>query len=191
MRWKMLVPACLIASISALLPENLSAQEYGGHAGALEISGWAGYGLVDVNANNSAASSRSAFALGFRGGYAITSRVAVGLELSGWTINAYDFNNPSHGESISNVSAYMDYSPFNDLPLYFTWGGGQTSYVNNDPLVAGGRDSGGSWFLGSGYEYPLAEKLMLVPQIRYSRGSFSSGDFHAYEMALGLKWYVR
>ena len=180
----------LAASLAVLLPGTLRAEEYGWQAGGAEFSGWAGYGLVDVNTGSSQRGSRSALAMGLRAGYRVTPRTVVGLELSGWTLQAYDFNNPDRGESIGNASAYMDYWPLHALPLYLTLGGGGTSYVNNDPLAVPGRGKGYSWFLGGGYEYPVSAKVALVPQLRYSQGNFSGGDFRAYEISLGLKLHT-
>lgn len=186
-RSKMFITACLIASIFGLRSGDISAQEYIEHEGLI-FGGWAGYGLVNVDTDSGSRNSQRGFALGFRGGYAITSRVTAGLELNGWTLKAYDFNDPSKGESISNVSVYISYFPFKHLPVYFAGGGGQTSYTNNSPGV-NGRNKGGSWFVGSGYEYQISRKLMLVPQIRYCQGHFWGGKYNAYEIALGMNWY--
>ena len=185
-RWRTLITACLIVSILGISPEKISAEEYIGRTGIV-IGGWAGYGLMDVNTEDSSRSSHGRFALGFKGGYAITSRVIMGLELNGWTLKAYNIKDPSKGETVSNVSIFINYFPFKYLPIYFAGGGGQISYTNNSPSV-NGRDKGGSWFFGSGYEYQISNKLMLVPQIRYSQGNFTGGNFNVYEIALGMNW---
>ena len=186
-QWKTLVSACVIVSFMGLFPGILCAEEYVERNGMV-IGGWAGYGQMNVNTDNSSGSSNGTFALGFKGGYAPTSELIFGLELNGWTLEAYNTNDPSKGESVSNVSVFVNYFPYKNLPLYFAGGLGQISYTNNSPEVDG-RDTGGSWFVGSGYEYPLSNKLMLVPQIRYSHGNFTGGNFNVFEFALGLNWY--
>ena len=170
-------------------PETVSAQQYI-EPNAFVLGGWAGYGQVDMDIDNSSNSSRGSFALGFRAGYAITSRTIMGIELSGWTLKAYDVKDPSKGESLSNLSAFVNYFPANYSPIYVTGGVGKTSYVNNSPMLSG-RDKGGSWFVGSGYEYPVSKQLMLVPQIRYSQGNFTGGNYHVYEISLGMNWYPK
>jgi hypothetical protein len=183
----MLISSCLIVSVFGIFPEKISAEEYIERTGIV-IGGWAGYGLMDVNTDDSSGSSHGTFALGLKGGYAITSKFITGLELNGWTLKAYNNKDPSKGETVSNVSIFINYFPFKYLPIYFAGGGGQLSYTNNSPSV-NGRDKGGSWFVGSGYEYKISNKLLLVPQIRYSQGNFTGGNFNVYEIAVGMNWY--
>ena len=137
-----------------MLPKPLFAQEYV-EPNTLSFGGWAGYGSVNINKDIGTDSSQSAFALGFRAGYSINSRTILGFELNGWTLKAYDIWDPSKGESFSNLSVFVNYYPANDLPIYLTGGTGQSSYTNNSPTI-NGRDKGGSWFVGSGYEYPIS-----------------------------------
>jgi hypothetical protein len=158
--------------------------------GEFVFGGWAGYGHVNVVEAGSGASSGGAFSLGFSGGYAIASSAVIGLEVNGWTLKAYDINDPSRGESISNFSGYVNYFPLVDSPVYVAVGAGRTTYVNNSPAL-GGRDQGGSWFAGTGYEYPISGQLMLEPRLRYSHGNFSGGNYHVLEMALGMSWHTR
>jgi len=143
---------------------------------------------MNVNTDNISRSSYGTFTLGLSGGYTITSKLIMGIELNGWTLKAFNTEDPSEGESVSNVSIFINYFPFVNHPLFIDGGGGRLSYTNNSPNV-NGRDKGGSWFVGSGYEIPISNKLVLVPQIRYSQGNFTGGDFEVYEIALGTRWY--
>lgn len=186
-RRRTLISAFMIVSIISIFPAKIHAAEYIERTGIV-IGGWAGYGVMDVNTDDSFGNSHGTFALGLKGGYAITTRFIAGLELNGWTLKAYDTKDPSKGETVSNVSIFINYFPFNHLPVYFYGGGGHLSYTNNSPGV-NGRDNGSSWFVGSGYEYYISNKLMLVPQIRYSEGNFTGGNFDVYEVALGINWY--
>ena len=143
---------------------------------------------MNVNAENVSRSSCGTFAFGLSGGYAITSRVVMGMEFNGWTLKAFDTQDPSKGESVSNVAVFINVFPFHQLPLFIEGGGGQLFYTNNSPNV-NGRDKGGSWFLGSGYEVPISESFVFVPQIRYGQGNFTGGDFHVVELSVGIRWY--
>jgi len=186
-KWIKIFLAGLFIIIIWMLPEIILAQENVDRNGFV-LGGWAGYGQMNVNTDNISRSSYGTFALGFSGGYTITSKIVMGIELNGWTLKAFDTKDPSRGESISNISIFINYLPIVGLPLFIEGGGGQLSYTNNSSNV-NGRDKGGSWFVGSGYEIPISKKLITVPQIRYSQGNFTGGDFKVYELALGIKWY--
>jgi len=142
---------------------------------------------VNLDSGNISSSSNGTFALGFTGGYAITSRFVLGVEVNGWTVKSYNLQDPSKGESISNVSVGINYFPF-VLPLFIDVVVGQVSYTNNCPNVSG-RDKGVSWFLGSGFELPITKKFVFVPQLRYSQGNLPGVDFSVVEVTLGIKWY--
>lgn len=186
-RWIKVFLLCLLITIFWMPPETISAQEKPVRSGFF-VGGWAGYGQMNVDTDNDSSNSNGTFALSFRGGYAVTPDVLIGLELNGWTLKAYDVEDPSKGESLSNISLFFNYYPLKDLPLYITGGGGRLSYTNNSPKVDG-RDSGTSWFVGSGYEIPLSQHINFVPQIRYCRGDFTGGNFDVYEVAVGINWY--
>jgi opacity protein-like surface antigen len=140
-----------------------------------------------LDSGNISRGSNGTFTLGFSGGYAITSRFVLGVEVNGWTLESYDLEDPSQGESISNVSIGINYFPF-VLPIFIDVGVGQVSYTNNSPNVSG-RDKGVSWFLGSGFELPINKNLLFVPQLRYSQGNFTGVDFSVVELTLGIRWY--
>jgi hypothetical protein len=188
-RWRRLSLAILLMSFIGMQPRMLFAREYI-EPGEFVFGGWAGYGHVNVVETGSAASSGGAFALGFRAGYAIASSTVIGLEVNGWTLKPYDINDPSKGESISNFSVFVNYFPVVNSPVYVAGGAGRTTYVNNSPALSG-RDQCGSWFVGTGYEYPISGQFMLEPQLRYSHGNFSGGNYHVLEMVLGMSWHTR
>lgn len=185
--WRGLLLTCLFIFTYSIFYGKLLAQENVDRTGYV-IGGSAGYGLIDVHTAEVSKDSYGSFALGFRGGYAVNPHAVVGIELNGWTLKAYDLEDPSKGESVSNLSLFVNYFPFEEIPLYITGGAGQLSYINNSPGV-NGRDTGGSWFIGSGYEIPLSKEMMLVPQFRYSQGNFTGGDFEVYEITVGINWY--
>jgi hypothetical protein len=177
----------LFITIIWMLPEIILAQDNVDRNGFV-LGGWAGYGKMNVNTDNNSRSSYGTFTLGFSGGYAITSKIVIGIELNGWTLKAFDTRDPSKGESISNISIFVNYFHIVGLPLFIEGGGGQLSYTNNSSNVTG-RDRGSSWFVESGYEVPISKKTIVFPQFRYSQGNFTGGNFKVYELALGMKWY--
>lgn len=152
------------------------------------LGAWAGYGRIDVDADNVSKSGYGSFAFGLRGGYAVTPGLVAALEVNGWTLKAYDNEDPSKGESVSTVSLSVDWFPSVRYPVFIEGGGGYLSYSNNSPGV-GGRDHGATWFVGTGYEYPLSKSAAVVPRFRYARGNFTGGSFGVYELSLGLDWY--
>lgn len=152
------------------------------------LGAWAGYGRIGVDSDNVSKSGYGSFAFGLRGGYAVTRRLVAGVELNGWTLKAYDNQDPSKGESVSTVSLALDWFPSDVYPVFVEGGGGYLSYTNNAPGV-GGRDRGATWFVGTGYEYPLSKGVAVVPRFRYARGNFTGGSFDVYELSLGLSWY--
>lgn len=187
-RWGISAAILLLGCIG-MQPNSVFAETFL-KPGTYLFGGWAGLGHVSLVANNSAYRSENAFALGFSAGYAMTSYALIGLELNGWLLKSYDYNEPSRGESISNTSVYIHYFPMDDTPAYIAGGAGRSSYTNNSPTVSG-RDHGGSWFVGTGYEYTISDQLMLEPQLRYSHGNFSGGQYHVIEMAVGVSWLTR
>lgn len=186
--WRVFSLACLVSSPLLLVDGKLLAQESVERSGIV-VGASAGYGSIDVHTAEISKDSYGTFALGFRGGYAFNPHIVAGLELDGWTLKPYDLEDPSKGESVSNVSLFLNYFPFQEFPIYISAGIGYLSYSNNSPDV-NGRDSGESWFVGSGYEIPLSKEMMLVPQLRYSEGDFTGGDFAAYEVTIGINWYL-
>ncbi|TFH30736.1 MAG: hypothetical protein E4G97_05240 [Deltaproteobacteria bacterium] len=92
------------------LPGRISAQEDADRSGFV-LGGWAGYGQMNVDSENISSSSNGTFSLGFSGGYAITSKFVLGVEVNGWTLESYNLQDPSKGESISNVLIAINYSP--------------------------------------------------------------------------------
>jgi hypothetical protein len=152
------------------------------------FGGTVGYGSIGVNHDLNMHYSGKSFALGFQGGYAVTPKIILGLELNGWTIKPFDLYDPTVGESVSNTSIFLNVFPFNNIPFYFSGGAGKSYYRNNSPLV-NGQEAGTATFVGCGYELPLSRRLSIGPQFRHSRGSFSGGDYGVSEIALAIHWY--
>jgi hypothetical protein len=173
-----------------------------------------GYGSARYILNNKDVSD-SSFAFGFHGGYAITRNIVFGLEINSWMIEQYngnytdsahwydyiffdpdgddyylfhDYHESTKGESIDNVSLFLNVFPFHNSPFYLTGGAGKGFYEK----IAGNKkyeDDGRAWFLGCGYEFPVDKNMTMGPQFRYSRGRFSNGNYSIAEVSLAFHWY--
>ncbi len=183
-------PKALVAAaaIAVLLPSACFAEDELERNGFM-LGGWAGYGAVKLNTRYPAApsSSTGTLAFGVKAGYALGTRVTVGLEANGWTLHAYDNTDPTRGEALSNASVFANYFPLATLPLFLQAGGGETTYINNAPAISA-HDTGRQRFVGAGYEILLGGSFFLVPQVRYARGDFSGGNFRVWEAAVGVTW---
>jgi len=158
-----------------------------------------GYGSTKYEYKDIHASEDS-FAVGLQVGYAITPNIIAGLEVNGWTINAfndsvynyyyyYDYNEPSEGESISNASLFLNVFPFKEHPFYITGSVGKSYYDNYDRGVDI-RETGTAFSVGCGYEFPISKTVTYAPQFRYSKGNFHHGDYKAAELSIALHWYI-
>jgi hypothetical protein len=133
------------------------------------IMGEFGEGQLQLTSNQARGNRIATFALGFAGGHSLGSRARIGLELNGWLMEAFDPNDPTRGESVSNVSAVVDAFPIRKSPFFLRGGTGAGLYQNNRPDGFGG--SGWCWKAGAGYEVGLRKNLRLAPMVVYSAGN--------------------
>jgi len=110
------------------------------------------------------------FALGVFGGHRLGDHARVGLEINGWLLQGFNLNDPTVGESVSNVLGVIDVFPARKIPLFVRGGGGLAMYQNNRPGESGG--TGWSWTGGAGYEIRLSERLGFAPIVGYAYGRF-------------------
>ncbi len=104
----------------------------------------------------------------FAGGHRVGSRVRAGVQLGGWTLQAFNLNDPTVGESVSAAMALADVFPLRTHPLFVRGGVGIGTYTNNRPT--GRNGSGFAWEGGGGYEIHLSRSLRLVPMVQYCGG---------------------
>ena len=138
------------------------------------VSGEFGEGQLKLSSVQQQGHSVPTFALGFAGGRQVRDFVRVGVKLNGWTLQASDLNNPTVGESVSNVMGITDVFPLRRRRLFVHGGWGWASYTNNHPGASNGNGLG--WETGAGYEIPVRRQLRLAPTVEYAAGSF--GDVH-------------
>jgi hypothetical protein len=93
----------------------------------------AGAGLLQQSFDEGDDEDDISFYLGFKGGYAINSHWLIGLELSGWLLEASDFNDPDEGKGISQVFLITQLYPDKESGFFAKAGGGYVSMWSNRP----------------------------------------------------------
>lgn len=195
--WKGLFQFIILCSVPYVFPYSSYAQDNINRKG-FTLGTTLGYGSInyeykDINA------SEDTFALGLQVGCAITPKFIAGLEVNGWTIEAFNsggyfayyyyyYDEPSEGESISNVSMFLNIFPINNRPFYITCGIGKgyyEKYLGHEVY----EDGGLSWFLGCGYEFPITKAMTFAPQFRYSNGNFHHGNYNVSELSIAFRYY--
>ncbi len=139
------------------------------------ISGGLGEGQLRLSSDQQKYDRMSTFAIGFAGGRRIGNWTRVGMEAGGWTLQAFDLNNPAVGESVGNVLAVVDYLPMRDRGVYVRGGFGWATYQNNRP--DGTNGSGMAWEFGGGYEFRVSRALRLAPTVTYAAGHLGNGPY--------------
>ena len=132
------------------------------------VSGGIGEGQLELSSDQQQNDRVSSFALGFAGGRRVGDWTRVGLELNGWLLQAFNLNDPTVGESVSNVMGVVDVFPSRSRRLFARGGLGWASYTNNQ--LTGVSGNGLGWETGGGYEIPLSGSLRLTPIVQYAAG---------------------
>ncbi len=120
--------------------------------------------------------TQSKFTLALRGGIALDSRLHLGVEFGGWTIESGDLWNPEKGEAIGTRFLILRYRPIEDSAWFLRGGGGRIEYWNNRVGERGASGSGR--IIGLGYEIPAASpgtgggRFYYTPSIDYSWGEY-------------------
>ena len=101
------------------------------------------------------------FALGIFGGHRLGDQARVGLEMNGWLLQASNLNDPTVGESVSNVLGVIDVFPTRKIPLFIRGGGsGRTT------RVSAGRERSCDF---AAWHHCIAERRCLVAGLRASQ----------------------
>lgn len=127
--------------------------------------------------------------LGFEGGYVVHPQFLVGIELSGWLLEASNTQDPSVGEGIMQAFLTTRYYPLPDSGLFVKFGGGYVSHWNNRPGEPR-RLSGWGLTGGGGYDVLLTESLpvlpFVTPFVTYSFGEAGDLNHNAITGGIGL-----
>jgi len=130
------------------------------------------------------------FFLGFKNGYTINPHFLMGLELSGWLLEAEDPSDPSKGKGIMQVFLISQMYPSKESGLFVKVRGG---YVENWSNRSGEPNSKKGWgfTLGGGYDFMLYNLLpdndfTLSPFATFSYGETGNWDHRAVTVGIGL-----
>ncbi len=126
------------------------------------------------------------FYLGLEGGIAVDSHVLLGLELSGWLIQAENQYNPTKGAGISQIFAVARIYPQPRSPLHFQLGAGAINGWDNSP--SGSNRNGTGWEVGLGYDAKFSAHGAFTPFLRYNSGKAGKLKLSALTIGVGITW---
>jgi hypothetical protein len=136
------------------------------------------------------------FYLGFGGGVAVDPHLLLGIEISGWLIQAENADDPSEGAGISRAFVVARIYPQANSTFHFHVGAGSVTGWDNSPSGANHtgstrctRRSGSGWEVGAGYDAMLGRHSALTPFLRYSSGT--AGDLKTNAVTAGLSYTWR
>jgi hypothetical protein len=134
----------------------------------------------------------TSFFLGFKGGYTINPHFLIGLELSGWLLEASDqfccygyCSDASGGEGIMQIFLVSRYYPYQESGLFAKAGGGYVEHWNNNPGEPKSK-SGWGFTVGGGYDFLLNEDIAFSPFATFSYGETGNWDYRAITLGLGI-----
>jgi hypothetical protein len=128
------------------------------------------------------------FFLGFKAGYTINQHSLIGIELSGWLIEASDLWDPNEGKGINQVFLITQLYPSKKSCFFAKLGGGYVSNWSNRPNEPS-RKSGWGLTAGGGYDYLLDKSTALTPFVTYSYGKTGDWDYKAITFGLSLMFH--
>ena len=130
------------------------------------------------------------FFLGFKGGYTINPHFLMGLELSGWLLEAENPDNPNKGRGLMQAFLISQVYPGKESGLYLKAGGG---YVENWSNRSGEPNSKKGWgfTLGGGYDFIIDDvfpdqDFTFGPFANFSYGKTGSWNHRAITVGISL-----
>ena len=147
----------------------------------------AGVGLLEQSLDNSTKDDTN-FYLGFKGGYTLNPNFLIGVELSGWLLEAADVNDPRYGEGVSQILAIARYYPLQTSNLFLKAGAGYVRMWNNRPGEPSGME-GGAFAFGVGYDFLITDKIALSPFASYYLGNPGDIDYRAINFGIGITFH--
>jgi hypothetical protein len=135
------------------------------------------------------------FYLGLGGGMAVDPHLLLGIEASGWLIQAENANDPTKGAGISRVFAVARIYPQPTSTFHFEIGAGSITGWDNSPWSlnhtgspSGSNRNGSGWEAGIGYDMMVSSHMAFTPFLRYSSGTAGSMKMSAVTLGVGLTW---
>lgn len=170
---KSLVVLLLLAAASPL-----SAQERDG----LFIGVGLGWGSLDLTCDGCDVDRTSGFSGNFRIGGAVSEKLLIGGETSGW-YRSEDGSSVSFG--VLTGSAYF-YPASKGLYLR---GGIGLAVLSADDGFASDSETGLGFSFGAGYDIPIARKTALTPYANWMFGNFDGFGANAVQLGLAVSFY--
>jgi hypothetical protein len=135
------------------------------------------------------------FYLGLGGGMAVDPHLLLGIEASGWLIQAENANDPTKGAGISRVFAVARIYPQPTSTFHFEIGAGSITGWDNSPWnlnhtgsPSGSSRNGSGWEAGIGYDMMFGTHAAFTPFLRYSSGTAGNLKMSAVTLGVGLTW---
>lgn len=158
-------------ALGAVAPGTTRAQAPSAADGPWSAGLAVGAGRVEVRTDQGRGGARSTFVLGFRGSRAVGQRLRLGVELGGWLLEPFDYNDPSIGESVSVAGAFAQLHPWRTAPIFLEGGLGFATYSNRAP---GEFDTDGTGYsVGAGYAIRVRRPFWLTISAHASGGRFA------------------
>jgi hypothetical protein len=172
----------ILLAIFFLAPAASAEEEYirNGFWGGID----AGAGLLQQSFNEEDEDDIYFF-LGFKGGYTINPHFLVGLELSGWLLEAEDPSNSNKGKGIMQAFMITQLYPSKESGLFVKAGGGYVSNWSNRSDEPN-RKEGWGLTVGGGYDFLVYEAIALSPFANFSYGQTGNWDYQAITVGLGI-----
>jgi hypothetical protein len=138
----------------------------------------------------------------FFGGVALNPHIAIGLELSGWTItpdsDTYTWNpywppdnqrsEEPQGEGLMQILVFTRLYPYEDQGLFLKLGGGALDHwLKTDYGTY--REMGWTTVAGLGWDVHVSGNWSITPTLSYSYGVAGSQTHQAVTASFGLLWH--
>jgi hypothetical protein len=175
---------CVVLITIFFLTPGASPEEYhirNGFWGGVD----AGAGLLRQSFDEGDDEDDTFFFLGFKGGYTINPHLLIGIELSGWLVEAQDLNDPREGEGIMQAFLITQLYPSKESGLFVKAGAGYVDNWSNKPGEPS-RKEGWGFTVGGGYDFLVYEAFALSPFATFSYGETGNWDYRAITFGLGI-----
>ena len=135
------------------------------------------------------------FYLGLGGGVVVDPHLLLGIEASGWLIQAENANDPTKGAGISRVFAVARIYPQATSTFHLQVGAGSITGWDNSPWNSNHTGSswrsnrhGSGWEAGIGYDVMFSSHAAFTPFLRYSSGTAGNLKMSAVTAGVGFTW---
>ncbi len=133
-----------------------------------------------------ASESKLRFYFSLEGGFTVTPQLLIGVEASGWLLQAGDYWDPTKGRAISPIFVTARIYPSKFSTFHLRLGGGLMNAWDN--AIDGSDRWGTGWEAGAGYDVVLGGRHHVTPFVLYTQGHMDDLDVHALTFGVGYTW---